>query len=162
MSDLKNRYQAILNELENYFENENDKKFVVDKFQELSMMFMNVIDRITYITDMRLTEVEQKQIDIENKITTVQNAVNGIENDIYEDDEDYEFEIICPYCNYEFVSDIKSEENTEIECPECHNIIELDWNEEEGCGGSCSHCESGCEHSENYKLDNTENNEDDM
>lgn len=133
MSDLKNHYQAILTELENHFQNEDDQAFVLSKFQELSMMFMDVIDRLTYLTDIRIKEVEEKQQEIDNRIETVKKAVDGIENDIYEDDEAYEFEIVCPYCNHEFVADINSEENAEVECPECHNIIELDWNEEEGC-----------------------------
>ena len=46
MSDLKNHYQAILTELENHFQNEDDQAFVLSKFQELSMMFMDVIDRL--------------------------------------------------------------------------------------------------------------------
>ena len=144
MSDLKNHYQAILTELENHFQNEEDRAFVLNKFQELSMMFMDVIDSLTYLTDIRVKEVEEKQKEIDSRIETVKKAVDGIENDIYEDDEAYEFEIVCPYCNHEFVADINSEENLEVECPECHNIIELDWNEDEECGGCCSHC-NGCE-----------------
>lgn len=155
MSDLKNHYQSILTELDNHFQDKEEKAFVLNKFQELSMMFMDVIDRLTYLTDMRVKEVEEKQKIIEDRIEIVKKAVDGIENDIYEDDEPYEFEISCPYCNNEFVADINSEENTEIECPECHNIIELDWNEEE-CGGCCSGC-GGCE--EDHDEDN---NDEDM
>lgn len=143
MSDLKNHYQSILTELKNHFQNEEERAFVLNKFQELSMMFMDVIDRLTLLTDMRIKEVEDKQKIIEDRIEIVKKAVNGIENDIYEDDEAYEFEILCPYCNNEFTADINSEDNTEIECPECHNVIELDWNEEE-CNSCCSHC-SVCE-----------------
>ena len=160
MSDLKNHYQAILTELENHFQDEEDKVFVLNKFQELSMMFMDVIDRLTYLTDIRIKEVEEKQQEIDNRIETVKKAVDGIENDIYEDDEAYEFEIVCPYCNHEFVADINSEENAEVECPECHNIIELDWNEDEGCGGCCSHC-YGCEEdNDDIEYDENDNDED--
>lgn len=163
MSDLKNHYQAILTELENHFQNEDDQAFVLSKFQELSMMFMDVIDRLTYLTDIRIKEVEEKQQEIDNRIETVKKAVDGIENDIYEDDEAYEFEIVCPYCNHEFVADINSEENAEVERPECHNIIELDWNEEEGCGGCCSHCD-GCgdeeDDDDDSEHDENDNDED--
>ena len=158
MSDLKNHYQAILTELENHFQNEDDQAFVLSKFQELSMMFMDVIDRLTFLTDIRVKEVEETQKVIEDRIEIVKKAVDGIENDIYEDDEPYEFEISCPYCNNEFVADINSEENTEIECPECHNIIELDWNEEE-CGGCCSGCD-GCEEGHDSEHDEDNNDED--
>lgn len=155
MSDLKNSYQTILNELENHFQDENEKRFVTEKFQELSVMFMDVIDRLTALTDARVKEVEEKQKDIENQILKVQKTVDGIENDIYEDDETYEFEIICPYCNHEFVTDIENENNEEIQCPECHNIIELDWDGEEDecdcCSHHCSDCEECEEDSEDYK-----------
>ena len=162
MSDLKNHYQSILAELDNHFQDKEEKAFVLNKFQELSMMFMDVIDRLTYLTDMRIKEVEEKQKTIESQIDGVKKAVDGIENDIYEEDEPYEFEIVCPYCNKEFVADINSDENTEIECPECHNIIELDWNGEEECGGCCSHC-GGCEDDEkhdDHKDEHDENDED--
>jgi hypothetical protein len=162
MSDLKNHYQSILTELENHFQDEGERVFVLNKFQELSMMFMDVIDRLTNLTDMRIKEVEEKQKTIESQIDVVKKAVDGIENDIYEEDEPYEFEIVCPYCNNEFVADINSDENTEIECPECHNIIELDWNGEEECGGCCSHC-GGCEDDEkhdDHKDEHDENDED--
>lgn len=144
MSNLKSHYQSILKELENHLQNEEDKKFVVNKFHELALMFMDVIDRVTYLTDERIKEIEEKQQVIGNKVDMVAKAVDGIQNDIYEDDETYEFEIICPYCNNEFVADINSDVNSDIECPECHNIIELDWNEDECCDGQCSHC-NGCE-----------------
>lgn len=153
MADLRNRYQAILKDLDSYFQNEEDKQFVTRKFHELSMMFMDVIDRLTYITDMKVKEVEEKQKEIESKIANVQKAVDGIENDIYEAEEGYEFEIACPYCNHEFVADINSEMNTEVECPECHNIIELDWNgEEEECVEECSHCSHDCKPSKNEPI----------
>ena len=158
MSDLKNHYQSILAELDNHFQDKEEKAFVLNKFQELSMMFMDVIDRLTFLTDIRVEEVEEKQKVIEDRIEIVKKAVDGIENDIYEDDEPYEFEISCPYCNNEFVADINSEENTEIECPECHNIIELDWNEEE-CGGCCSGCD-GCEEGHDNEHDEDNNDED--
>ena len=50
--------------------------------------------------------------------------LRNISNDIYEDEDD--FEIVCPYCNFEFIADI-DESKTEIICPECENVIELDW-----------------------------------
>ncbi len=161
MSDLKNHYQQIYRDLESHISNEEERNYVIGKFQELSTMFMDVIDRLTYITEMRVREIEGKQKEIEEKITNVQKVVDGIENDIYEDDETYEFEIVCPYCNHEFVTDINSEISTEVECPECHNMIELDWNEEEPCGHECSHCEQECEGMEEHFLDDGQGDEED-
>ena len=118
-------------------------------------------------------EMEKAQSAIEHKISNIETIVDNIEGDIYEDDEqdeDYEFEVVCPYCNYEFSVDMDNIEKDEIECPECHNVIELDWNEEH-CSGSCSHCMENCvqEDDETYntnekdtkKKEDKDNNEDD-
>ncbi len=146
MSELSNRYQQIMKDLQTNIKDEKDKEFVIGKFQELSMMFMDVIDRLTYLTDLRIKEVEEQQKQIDDRMSKIQKAVDGIESDIYEDEESYEFDIMCPYCNHEFTTDISSEVNTEVECPECHNMIELDWNgdEEEECAHNCSGCGHDC------------------
>lgn len=165
MSELSNRYQQIMKDLQANIKDEKDKEFVISKFQELSMMFMDVIDRLTYLTDLRIKEVEEQQKEIDDRMTKIQKAVDGIESDIYEDEESYEFEIVCPYCNNEFTTNISSEVNTEVECPECHNMIELDWNgdEDEECTHNCSGCGHDCGTIENEEKEmpksNVESNE---
>ena len=81
--------------------------------------------------------------DINERIQKVEESVNHIEKDIYMDDA-YDFEISCPYCNYEFTVDFEDGVKKEVNCPECKNTIELDWNEEENCNGECSGCHSHC------------------
>ena len=59
--------------------------------------------------------------------------------------EGFDFEIVCPYCEYEFIIDADEDKN-EVECPECNNTIELDWSgdlcDDEGCSGHCHGCSS--------------------
>ncbi len=159
MADLSNQYKQIFKELEENIEDEKQRNFVINKFQELSVIFMDIIDRLTYVTDARVKEVEEKQKAIENKILSVQKTVDGIENDIYEEEEAYEFEITCPYCNHEFITDINSETNSEVECPECHNIIELDWNVEDDDEDGCHHCSRECLKNQALTYDSEENEE---
>lgn len=165
MSEMSGKYNEIMQELESNIKDPEELKFVKDKFSDLSMLFVDMLDRITKLTDDRIQEIETKQQEIMGKIQSVQSAVKGIENDIYEDDEEnYEFEIVCPYCNHEFSADIEEEENDEIRCPECHNIIELDWNCEEemgGCSGSCSHCHTDCIAEDEQEYLTEENDHDD-
>lgn len=174
MSEIGIEYKRIIQEIEAKISNEEEKDFVKSKVAELSISFIDIIDRITKITESKIKEIEKTQTTIEKKMSSIENIVDNIESDIYEDsDEDYEFEVVCPYCNHEFSVDIDGTQSDEIECPECHNIIELDWNEEQiSCSGSCSHCEGNCvqEDEETYNNDNeknkdtkkNENNEDDM
>ena len=167
MSDINGKYKQILEDLEGNIKDPEQLNFVKDKFSELSMLFIDMLDRVTRLTDNKIKEIETRQEDILNRINSVQSIVDEIESDIYEDDENYEFEIVCPYCNYEFTTDIEDENKEEIVCPECHNTIELDWNPEEeiGCSGSCSHCESHCEvvaeDDEEYHIEEN-NDEEDM
>ena len=91
------------------------------------------------------TRLEASQKQIEDKMSRMQQVIDNIEKDIY--DEGFDFEITCPYCNYEFFIDV-DENRTEVECPECKNMIELDWSgdvddEPDGCNGDCHGC-SGC------------------
>lgn len=159
MSEINGRYKQIIEDIENNIKDQETLDFVKDKFAEVSMLFIDMLDRVTRLTDSKIQEIETRQQEITNRINSVQTIVDGIESDIYEDDENYEFEIVCPYCNYEFTADIEDESKDEIQCPECHNTIELDWNLEEdfgGCSASCSHCDAGCgvaEEEEEYHLE---------
>ena len=158
MSVLSDNYKRIISEIENKITNKEELEFVKEKVSELSMIFMDIIDNLTEKADEKIRQIEEKQKLIEEKMSQVESVVNEIESDIYvEEDGNFDFEIICPYCNNEFVAEINGK--SEVECPECNNIIELDWNddEEEGCSGHCSSCH-GC--SDEY--DDEEDNEDDM
>ena len=166
MSDIKGKYKKILEDLENNIKNQEDLLYAKEKVMELTLIFMDIVDRLTALTDARIKEIEEKQEEIDNRINSVQSIVDEIEGDIYEDDDNYEFEIVCPYCNYEFTTDIADGEKEEIKCPQCNNIIELDWNSEEEyspCSGDCSHCheEQVAEDEEEYKNVEQENKNDD-
>ena len=105
-------------------------------------------------------ELKENQKIMTNKIEKMQQVIDHIESDIYSD-EGFDFEIVCPYCEHEFVIDANEDKN-EIECPECKNVIELDWtgdlydDEDDGCSGHCCGC-SGCGDSSDG-----ENEDDDM
>lgn len=99
-----------------------------------------------------MKEIKENQKEMTEKMSKMQQVIDHIETDIYSD-EGFDFEIVCPYCEYEFVIDA-DENKKEIECPECKNIIELDWSgdldeedDDNGCSGHCHGC-SGCGDSE--------------
>ena len=164
MSEIGIEYKRIMEEIEKTISNEEERKFVKSKLAELSISFIDIIDRITKATDMKIKEIEKNQDNIDKKMSSIEAIVDNIENDIYEDgdsDEDYEFEVVCPYCNYEFSVDMDNVEKDEVECPECHNVIELDWSCdddcEDHCGDGCDSC-GGCGH----HHDTDQDLEDDM
>ncbi len=154
MSELSNKYREIMDEIDKKITDEEQLNFVKSKVSEISIIFIDIIDRLSEVIDEKVIDIEKGQKSIEKKLAKVQNAIDVIEKDIYDDN--METEIVCPYCNNEFLAELNDEDESEIECPECHNIIELDMNgdiEDEflGCSGNCHSC-GGCE---------IENNEDD-
>ena len=158
MAEFSEKYSKIIKDIEKSISDEKEREIVLKKVSELSFMYMDVIDRISNVNSERMDDIEKHQDKLDEKIGKVKDTVDLIKKDIYED-EDYDFEIVCPYCNHEFVADIEDELKEEIECPECKNIIELDWSgnlddEDDGCSGNCCGC-SGC-------GDDTSDEDDDM
>ena len=165
MAELSKRFQEIMNDIQKNIKDEKELEYINGKILEISMIHMDVIDQLADTLKNKVESIEKSQKSIENKINNMQSSITGIENDIY--DEGFEFEIICPYCNTEFVADVESK--TEIKCPECQNTIELDWNggeEHSCCSGHCSSCNSGCggsffdEFGEDINFIEEENDED--
>ena len=132
---LNNKYQEIIKELEERITNKEEFEFVKDKIIELTMMYMDSIETISTIGN-----IQERQ---NNRIKSIENKIKTIEDDIYIDDEEdddrmipdkkindnYDFEIICPYCNHDFIVDESCKNTKEIKCPNCLKYIELDWNE---------------------------------
>ena len=158
MAEFSERYSKIVKDIEN----KEDLEYVKKRFTAFLDPVLDEINSIIEYKKEEVEELEKRQQEIERKMSKMQSVIDNIEKDIYAED-GFDFEIVCPYCNHEFVADINSEENAEVECPECHNIIELDWNEEEGCGGCCSHCD-GCgdeeDDDDDSEHDENDNDED--
>ena len=147
MGTIKNEYKSFLDDIEKNIKNKEDLKYIKERFAIFMDVMLNQIDNIVEYKSENLTRLENSQKELEDKVKKMQNILDNIEKDIYSED-GFDFEIVCPYCNYEFIIDI-DENKTEVECPECKNIIELDWtgdvdDEPDGCNGHCSGC-SGCE-----------------
>ena len=140
MSVFKDNYTSFLKDMEENIKNKEDLEYIKKRFEQL----YNQIESSS--SNNKIAEMENKLKDLENKQNEIDEKVSNIEKDIYSE-EGFDFEIVCPYCNYEFVIDV-DEEKTEVECPECKNIIELDWSgdlddDHLGCNGGCSSCH-GC------------------
>lgn len=156
MNDLKNEYKSFLDDIEKNIKNKEDLEYIKVRFAS----FLDVVlDKLEYIADYKTSELkrlEEAQDQIEEKMSKMQKVIDNIEKDIYTDD-GYDFEIVCPYCNSEFMIDM-DENKKEIECPECRNIIELDWSgdvddqlDNNDFQGNCHGCH-GCDNDEDDDM----------
>ena len=145
MGRLKNEYKSFLDDIEKNIKNPEDLKYVQGRFARFMDSILDNIENIMEYKTEEIEKVRKNQIALEKELDKMRNALENIERDIY-DDEEYDFEIICPYCNNQFLID-SEDEKPEVVCPECKNIIELDWSgdlyEDDECSGHCHGC-SGC------------------
>ena len=119
MSDIKNRIEKILENINNTEDLDVIKSKVSDGFFEI------------------VTEIEN-----------INNKLENIQNELYIEDS-YDFEITCPYCNNEITIDYDEEvkEITCPECNNIIELDwsgDVDGDE---CSDGCSHC-NGCHHEE--------------
>ena len=161
MSDLSKKYQEILEGLE---------KNVQDK-NELNLLKSQLSELVVYFTDMisKTNDMEENIGKVDRNIRRLSRRLDIIEEDIYVDpeedtleqlgsdqmhDNDFEFEITCPYCNYEFITDNSFKNEKAIKCPKCLKTIELDWgNDETSYGREEINKDSVAEDEADYKVE---------
>ncbi len=157
MPDLKKAYNEFIEDIEKNIKNSEDKEYIKSRVIDLLNICVDKIEELVNYKEEKFNSMLRKQNELEEKMEKMKNVLDNIEKDIYSDD-GFDFEIVCPYCNYEFIVDY-DDNKSEIECPECKNIIELDWSdnyddnlENNECFGNCSHC-SGCDNEDDFDDD---------
>lgn len=159
MSNLKKRLNEILADLENNIQNKEDLDYIKSQVYNISLLFLDEIDKIAELNLGRLNVMLDREKELSKRVATMEKVIKSIEKELYVSPE-CDFEILCPYCNTEFVEDFTNGFKHEVRCPECDNIIELDWHEDDEC--SCGHeCNGECSEDDEEEENNNEN-EDDM
>ena len=149
MGSIKNEYKSFLDDIEKNIKNKEDLEYIKKRLVSFVDAISTRVDDIANFRKEEIEQLEKRQNEIEEKMSKMQGIIDNIEKDIYAE-EGFDFEIVCPYCENEFIIDV-DENKTEVECPECNNVIELDWTgnvdeepEHDACNGSCHGCH-GCE-----------------
>ena len=162
MPDLKKAYNEFIEDIEKNIKNSEDREYIKNRVMDLLSICIDKIEEIVNYKEKKFNSMLKKQNELEDKMEKMEKILDNIEKDIYSND-GFDFEIVCPYCNYEFIVDY-DDNKSEVECPECKNTIELDWSDnyddsidDNNCFGNCAHC-SGC----NSDDDLDDDDDDDM
>ena len=156
MAILKNEYKSFLDDIEKNIKNKEDLEYVKERFTKFVDSVIEQMDNILDYKKDEIERLEDAQKLMNEKMEKMEQIIDNIEKDIYAED-GFDFEIICPYCNYEFVIDV-DENKSEVQCPECNNTIELDWTgdiedeESDGCSGHCHGCSSCKDEEDNEDM----------
>ena len=67
MSELSDKYRQIMDEIDAKITDEKELEFVKSKLSEVSIIFIDIIDRLSEVINERVTDIEKGQKNIENK-----------------------------------------------------------------------------------------------
>ena len=67
MSELSDKYRQIMDEIDAKITDEKELEFVKSKLSEVSIIFIDIIDRLSEVINERVTDIEKGQNNIENK-----------------------------------------------------------------------------------------------
>jgi ribosomal protein S27E len=148
MSDFKKEYKSFMDDIEKNVTNPEDLEFVKGRVADLFTAVLDEVERIANYKEEKINLLTQNQQKMEMRMDQIQKSIENMEKELYiDDEEDFDIEIVCPYCDNEFIVDM-DEDRTEVTCPECNNVIELDWSgdcDDYECSDSgCSHCHGCC------------------
>lgn len=146
MSNLNSEFKNILETLDANLKNKEELELVKVQMFNLYNLFFEEISNLENLANSRISELASKQAEMGETLNSIEKEVKNISLDIYgeEEDEDgeYTFTILCPYCDEEFTIDVDDVDD-EVVCPNCNETIELDWGhecDEEGCSSCGHHC----------------------
>lgn len=153
MSNLKKKFNAIITDLEQNIQNKEDLDYIKSQVYNIALIFLEEVDKLTELSFDRLNVMIDREKELSKKVAKMEKMMNNLEKEVFVSS-DCDFEIICPYCNTEFIEEFESGIEHEVKCPECGNSIELDWHEDGGCGHSCGgecECDNCKEHEEDIE-----------
>ncbi len=130
MSNLKKKFNQILEDIEKNIKNKEDLDYIKSQIYNISILFLDELDKLSELNLGRLNVMIDREKELSKKIAKMEKMISEIEKEVFSPS-DCDFEIICPYCNADFIEEFSEENPHEVKCPECGNNIELDWNDEE-------------------------------
>ena len=82
MSKISDEYLKIMKDIETHISNEEEKDYIKKKIAELSSLYLELIDRVTDISEKRIDDLEEEQDELNEKISKMSETLNLIKKDI--------------------------------------------------------------------------------
>lgn len=165
MANFNAEFKKILKNLEDNISDKEALEAAKVEVFNLYNLFFDEITNLEQTINNKIVTLAESQLHVEEEIKEINKSIKNIEKDIYMDDdmdenEDYDVEIRCPYCDKTFTAAIDELTGEDIVCPECNNTIELDWGDECSCG--CEDDDCNCCSDEHDCHCHDEDEDDDM
>ena len=146
MSDLQKKLKKIISDIENNLKNKEDLEYVKTQIYNIYTIFLDEFEELESQCNEKVENILIKCKVLDDRMSEIEGSIDKIERDIYiKENEEYDFDITCPYCDTEFSIDFSAGPKNVVTCPECNNTIELDWNEDDS-SHACHDCDGECDH----------------
>ena len=99
--DINKRFEDLMEDLQKNIENPKDLEYAREQVKKLASVFITEMEKMEEYTDTKFAELTKKQEIVEEKMAYLETTLRGIEKDVYDVDENYDLEVVCPYGNYE-------------------------------------------------------------
>lgn len=161
MANLKKKFNTIITDLEQNIKSKEDLDYIKSQVYNIALIFLEEVDKLTELSFDRLNVMIDREKELSKKVAKMEKMMTNLEKEVFVPS-DCDFEIICPYCNAEFIEEFESGIEHEVKCPECGNSIELDWHEDGCCGHDCGgECECGDCKEHKKEIEDDEDDEED-
>lgn len=164
MANFNSDFKKILENLEKNIKDKDDLEAARVEIFNMYNIFFDAYTELEEVANSRIAELAQIQLQTCEEVKALKKSLKEIEKDIYMDeecdDEDYDIEIKCPYCNKTFTAEAEDITAEEIICPECNNTIELDWDHDCDCGDD--ECDGNCSSHGKHHNCHSDDEDDDM
>ena len=115
IKEIGNEMKNFVKDIKKNITDKEELKYLLDRTETLFDVIFRELNKYVDEEEKKLKEIrnkqkkhEQRMDEIENKMEFLDENIDNIYNDIYEEEGD--FKIKCPYCNYEFSADIDENE----------------------------------------------------
>lgn len=130
-----------INEKVSYLKGLCDGLEIQDSSKE-GKVLIKIVEILEDMTD-ALAGLDEAYEDLEDYVELVDEDLMEVEDEVYDldfldDDDDDFYEVQCPHCGEDFITnfDELEEDDFEIDCPYCGHIVEIDTTECD-CGDDC-------------------------
>lgn len=120
----------------------------VDESTKEGKVLVKIVDVLEDITD-ALAGIGDAYDDLEDYVELIDEDLMEVEDEVYgldmleEDDDDDYYEVQCPNCGEDFITNFEEleDEEFEIECPNCGSKVNVDpWDSDCGCDDKDCQC----------------------
>ena len=106
MSDLQNKLDKVISDIEKRLTNKEDFEYVKTQIYNIYTIFLDEFDKLEAKCNEKMEDIAVRCKVLDDRMSEIEDSIDKIESDIYiKENEEFDFDVTCPYCDTEFSVD---------------------------------------------------------